>query len=292
MFLFFAKICHRVLKKIFLVVEYNLVIKRLYNIYITFERFPLRGRVLGEELIKNYYTKKGSEDMEGLAEELLAELNCETVFTIHLGSMDIPIAESTVITWVIMALVLLLSLFLTSGLKVHDISKKQLFTETIVVKLDSFVAGMIGEEGKTYVPYLCTVILYIGIANLIGLFGVKPPTKDLNVTAALALMTIILVQYASVHKRGIKGWLRSFKEPMAVVVPINILELFIKPLSLCMRLFGNVLGAFVIMELIKILIPVVVPIPFSFYFDIFDGLIQAYVFVFLTSLYIKEAIEN
>ena len=72
---------------------------------------------------------------------------------------------------------------------------------------------------------------------------------------------------------------------------INILELFIKPLSLCMRLFGNVLGAFVIMELIKILMPAVAPVPFSLYFDIFDGLIQAYVFVFLTSLYIREAVE-
>ena len=78
---------------------------------------------------------------------------------------------------------------------------------------------------------------------------------------------------------------------MAIVTPINILELFIKPLSLCMRLFGNVLGAFVIMELIKILMPAVVPVPFSLYFDIFDGLIQAYVFVFLTSLYIREAVE-
>lgn len=78
---------------------------------------------------------------------------------------------------------------------------------------------------------------------------------------------------------------------MAIVTPINILELFIKPLSLCMRLFGNVLGAFVIMEMLKILIPVAIPVPFSFYFDIFDGLIQAYVFVFLTSLYIKEAVE-
>ena len=62
-------------------------------------------------------------------------------------------------------------------------------------------------------------------------------------------------------------------------------------MSLCMRLFGNVVGAFVIMELIKLLVPVVLPVPFSFYFDIFDGLIQAYVFVFLTSLFIKEAIE-
>lgn len=229
--------------------------------------------------------------MGGLAEELLAELNCETAFTIHIGSINIPIAESTVITWVVMAVILLLSLFLTSRLKVYNISKKQLFAETVVIKLENFITDMIGEEGKAYVPYLCAVILYISIANLIGLFGVKPPTKDLNVTAALALMSIILVQYASIHKKGLKGWLRSFKEPMAIVVPINILEILIKPLSLCMRLFGNVLGAFVIMELIKILIPVALPVPFSFYFDIFDGLIQAYVFVFLTALYIKEGME-
>jgi F-type H+-transporting ATPase subunit a len=229
--------------------------------------------------------------MDGLAEELLAELQCETVFTIHLGGTDIPIAESTVITWFIMAVILLLSIFLTRNLKVHDISKRQLFAETVVIKLESFIADMIGEDGRAYVPYLCAVILYIGFANLIGLLGLKPPTKDLNVTAALALMSIVLVQYAGIHKKGVKGWLKSFKEPMVIVTPINILEVFIKPLSLCMRLFGNVLGAFVIMELIKILVPVAIPVPFSFYFDIFDGLIQAYVFVFLTSLYIKEAIE-
>ena len=89
-----------------------------------------------------------------------------------------------------------------------------------------------------------------------------------------------------------KGWLKSFKEPVAVILPLNILEIFIRPVSLCMRLFGNVLGSFVIMELIKIILPVFLPIPFSFYFDIFDGLIQTYVFVFLTSLFMKEAIED
>ena len=191
----------------------------------------------------------------------------------------------------IMAVVLLLSIFLTRNLKVRDISKRQLAAETIVTKLESFVEDMTGEEGKRYVPYLCTVIVYIAMANLIGLFGMKPPTKDLNVTAALAIMSIILIQYAGIHAKGTKGWLKSFTQPMAIVTPINILELFIKPLSLCMRLFGNVLGAFVIMEMLKILIPVAIPVPFSFYFDIFDGLIQAYVFVFLTSLYIKEAVE-
>jgi F-type H+-transporting ATPase subunit a len=221
----------------------------------------------------------------------MEELECETVFTIHLGKYNIPIAESTVVTWIIMAIVLIVSLILTSKLRVNNISKRQLVAETIVIKLENFVTDMIGEEGKSYVPYLCSVLIYIGMANLIGLFGFKPPTKDLNVTAALALMSIILIQYAGIHKKGGKGWLKSFTQPMAVVTPINILELFIKPLSLCMRLFGNVLGAFVIMELLKILVPVALPVPFSFYFDVFDGLIQAYVFVFLTSLFIRESME-
>jgi F-type H+-transporting ATPase subunit a len=238
-----------------------------------------------------YAIWKGSEKVGGLAKELMEELECETVFTIHLGKYNIPIAESTVVTWIIMAIVLIVSLILTSKLRVNNISKRQLVAETIVIKLENFVTDMIGEEGKSYVPYLCSVLIYIGMANLIGLFGFKPPTKDLNVTAALALMSIILIQYAGIHKKGGKGWLKSFTQPMAVVTPINILELFIKPLSLCMRLFGNVLGAFVIMELLKILVPVALPVPFSFYFDVFDGLIQAYVFVFLTSLFIRESLE-
>ena len=78
---------------------------------------------------------------------------------------------------------------------------------------------------------------------------------------------------------------------MSVVLPINILEIFIRPVSLCMRLFGNVLGSFVVMKLIEAVAPVLMPVPLTCYFDIFDGLIQAYVFVFLTALFIKEAIE-
>ena len=72
----------------------------------------------------------------------------------------------------------------------------------------------------------------------------------------------------------------------------NVLELGIKPLSLCMRLFGNIIGAYILMELIKMVVPVFVPIVLSLYFDIFDGFIQAYVFVFLNSVYIQEAMGN
>lgn len=229
--------------------------------------------------------------MENLASSLLEELNCETVFTIPvLGGIEI--AESTVITWVIMAVLTLLAWLLTRNLKVDHITRRQAAVESAVTWLNGFVEGMIGEKGKRYVPYLVTVLVYIGFSNVIGLFGLKPPTKDMNVTAALALMSIILIEASGIREKGVKNWLKGFAQPVAVITPINILEVFIRPLSLCMRLFGNVLGAFVIMELIKQLIPVGVPLVFSFYFDIFDGLIQAYVFVFLTSLFIKEAIED
>lgn len=220
----------------------------------------------------------------------MEELNCETVFTIPLFG-GIPIGESVVVTWIIMAALVLLAVLLTRNLKVQDPGKGQLLLETAVSALHDMVSGMVGEAGQRYVPYLMTVLIYIGIANIIGLFGFKPPTKDLTVTIALAVMSIVLIEYAGIYARGVKGWVKSFAQPVAIMTPFNILEIVIKPLSLCMRLFGNVLGAFVIMELIKQVIPVAVPVPFSLYFDLFDGLIQAYVFVFLTSLFIKEAVE-
>ena len=221
----------------------------------------------------------------------MEELNCETAFTIPVFG-GIEIGESVAVTWIIMAVLVLVSILVTRNLKVENPGKGQLLLETAVTGLQNMVSGMTGEEGKRYVPYHMTVLLYIGMANIIGLFGFKPPTKDLTVTVALAVMSIVLIEYAGIHAKGTKGWVKSFAQPVAIMTPFNILELVIRPLSLCMRLFGNVLGAFVIMELIKQVVPAVVPVVFSLYFDIFDGLIQAYVFVFLTSLFIKEAVEK
>lgn len=220
----------------------------------------------------------------------MEELNCETVFTIPIAG-GIDVGESVVVTWIIMAVLVVLSSLLTRNLKVENPGKGQLLLEMAVNSLQKMVGDMVGDRGMQYVPYLMTVLIYIGIANIIGLFGFKPPTKDLNVTIALAVMSIVLIEAAGIRARGTKGWIKSFAEPVAIMTPFNILEIVIKPLSLCMRLFGNVLGAFVIMELIKQVIPVALPVPFSLYFDIFDGLIQAYVFVFLTSLFVKEAVE-
>lgn len=222
-----------------------------------------------------------------LGETLREELNCENVFTVG----GIGISESVVVTWIIMGVVLLISLLVTRKLKVENPGKGQLLLEHAVTWIQGVSEGIVGTEGKGYAAYLTAVLIYIGAANLVGVFGFKPPTKDMNVTAALALMSIVLIEFSGIHKKGVKKWIKGFAEPIVLVTPINILELFIKPLSLCMRLFGNVLGAFVIMKLIEYIMPVGLPVVFSLYFDLFDGLIQAYVFVFLTGLFIKEAIE-
>ena len=226
-----------------------------------------------------------------MAEKLLEELNCETVFTIPIGD-GIEVSESVVVTWIIMAVLLIFCFIMTRRLKVRNISRRQAIIETIVVKLTNLTEGMVGERGKAIAPYLVTILMYITLANICGIFGFKSPTKDLNVTIALALMSIILVQAAGIKYLGFKGWLKRFAQPIGVVAPFNILDLVTRPLSLCMRLFGNVLGAFVVMKLIEMVVPVVLPAVLSLYFDLFDGILQAYVFVFLTSLYIKEEIEE
>ena len=194
--------------------------------------------------------------MNNLTKALMEELTVEYV---KVGPLQIP--ESVVISWVILAIVTIGSILLTRNLKVDHIST---------------------------VSYTHLRAHYIAFSNLIGVFGVKPPTKDLDVTAALALMSIVLIEGAGIRARGGVGFLKSLAAPTPVMTPMNILEVAIRPTSLCMRLFGNVLGAFVIMELIKLVVPVFVPAVFSLYFDLFDGLIQTYVFVFLTSLFMKE----
>ena len=134
--------------------------------------------------------------------------------------------------------------------------------------------------------------LYIGLANIIGIFGLTPPTKNVNVTAALALMSMALIYGAQFRYNGFLRGMKRFAQPMALLTPINLMEVVVRPLALCMRLFGNVLGAFIIMEMLKYLVPMVLPAAFSLYFDLFDGLIQTIVFVFLTTLFAGEGIRD
>ncbi len=233
---------------------------------------------------------KEGDSTEELTNELLEQLTCQTVFEIPIFG-GIAVDEAVVVTWIIMAVLTILSIVFVRNLKVENPGKVQLALESVITWASDFFEGIIGKSNKRYIPWLMTVALYLAVANVIGLAGFKPPTKDLNVTAALAIMSMVLIEYSGIHKNGLKHWCAHFAKPVPVVMPIMLMEILIRPLSLCMRLFGNMLGGFVVMELVKAVVPFLVPIPLSFYFDIFDGLLQAYVFVFLTALFMNEEME-
>lgn len=228
-----------------------------------------------------------------LQQELTEQLNIEEVFSFNIGSVKIGFDESTVVSWIIMAVLTVAAIILTRNLKVTGkISKRQMMLELAYEKAEGFFKGIMGSKVDQHIPWLMSMALFIGASNMIGLFGFKPPTKSMQVTAAMAITSIVLVEYCAFKEKGIGGRIKAFTKPIWIVTPINILEVFTKPLSLCMRLFGNVIAAFTIMELIKAVVPAVLPTVFSLYFDLFDGLLQAYIFVFLTSLYIQEAVED
>ena len=229
--------------------------------------------------------------MEQIQERLMEELQNPIVFTIPVLD-GIPVSQSVVVSWIVMAVLIAASLLLTCRLKVRSPGRIQAGLEMAVEFLNQFAVSNMGERGSRFAPYLGTVGLYIFLCNVIGIFGLAPPTKDINVTAALAVMSAILIYGAQFRYRGLAGGLKKFAEPMPLLLPINLMEVIIRPLALCMRLFGNILGAFIIMELVKMLVPVVVPVPLSLYFDLFDGGIQAVVFVFLTALFTGESIKD
>ena len=225
-----------------------------------------------------------------MGEELSEKLAYKMVDIIP-GAATFKVPQSCITTWGVMLALVLLAIFFTRKMEIVP-KGRQALLECFMGMLYKVFYGILGEKGKRFIPYLLTVILYLGVSNMLGLIGIQPPTKDMNVAAGLALTSIVMVIYAGISYRGFGAWVKHFKDPNAIITPLNVLEIGIKPLSLCMRLYGNILGAYIIMELIIRSLPAVVPLLASAYFDIFDGLLQAFVFSFLTSMYINEAMED
>ena len=156
--------------------------------------------------------------------ELNAELQTQIAFEIPLFG-GIPVPESAVVSWAIIVVLTLLAIWLTHGLRKRP-GRKQIAAEMLVGFINNFCRDTLGDKyWRTFAPYLGTVGLYLALANMAGLFGVTPPTKDLNVTAGLAIMSALLIYGSQFRFHGLRGGLKKFSEPVAVVTPLNIMEI-------------------------------------------------------------------
>jgi F-type H+-transporting ATPase subunit a len=215
-----------------------------------------------------------------------------------------------------MAVLIVLSLMFTRNLKTVP-HGKQNAVETFVESVNKITASYMGSHYKSFAPYFGTILLFLIFANTADLFSIFPtgeqlyqltglaffdslpefsvisPTKDLNVTLTMAIMTVCLVPIAGIRFKGIKGWLKSFLKPTPIMLPFNILDYGTHTLSLSLRLFGNIFAGYIIMEMLyagAFFVKPFIPLASAF-FDLFDAGLQAYIFVFLSIIYDSEAIE-
>ena len=232
-------------------------------------------------------------------------LEIKTIFSLTVLGRTIPVTETVIISWAVMLILIVASLILVRRLKEIP-SGPQTILEMGVEFLNNFTKNQFGNFSKYLSSYIGSLFLFLIVANIIGVlspieikafghefippFMIRPPTRDINVTAALAVISITLVLVCGFAAQGFLGWFKRLLHPLPMMLPFNIMEYGTRLISLALRLFGNILGGFVLMHLIEGLIPIAIPMVFALYFDFFDGMIQAAIFVFLTSLYISEAV--
>lgn len=206
-----------------------------------------------------------------------------TVFTIF----GYSITESIVNTWIVMVVLIILALVLRRRLELRP-GKAQNIAELIVEGFSSIVKSTMGEKNIVFMPYMATLFMLILLSNILGIFGLRTPTSDINITVGYALMTFFSIHYFGVKSKGF-GYLKGFFEPIFVIAPINFIGELAKPVSLSMRLFGNMLGGAVISALISGAVALFVPAVASIYFDLFSGILQSFIFTMLTMVFISLA---
>ena len=223
----------------------------------------------------------------------------------------IPITETVVNGWLVVAVITLICFFLGRNLSVRNPSKRQILAEKAVMMLQGLVRDTMGQHNMFFLPYIGALFSYSILSSLSGLIGLRAPTGDLNTTLAFALVAFFLIQFYNIKNKGITGWLKGFTEPVVFITPLNIVSEIANPISMAFRHFGNIASGIVITTLIygalsalsNLLIgwiPVLGSIPvfqagipalLSIYFDVFTSFLQAYIISMLTMVYVGGANE-
>jgi len=206
-----------------------------------------------------------------------------------------------IVSWLVM--IVLISLAIAGTRNLQRIPQKfQNFMEFILEFLQDIAKNQIGEhEYRFWIPYIATIFLFILGSNWAGALipwklitlpegELAAPTNDINTTVALSLLTSFAYFYAGLSKNGL-GYFSRYIEPTPVLLPINILEDFTKPLSLSFRLFGNILADELVVSVFTLLVPILIPLPVMI-LGLFASSIQALIFSTLSAAYIGEALEG
>ncbi len=163
---------------------------------------------------------------------------------------SVQITQTLTASWLVMLIISGLLIWLGSGLKVSGISRKQAVAEMAYTSLVNFVRGNMGTGFDHYIPLVGTIFITSVISNLISLLGIWSPTADLMTELAWALVVFVLITYHKIKSSGIVAYMKSFLDPIAVLLPINIMSECFTPVSMACRHFGNILSGTVISALI------------------------------------------
>lgn len=207
----------------------------------------------------------------------------------HLG--PVPIREAVLVTWGIMAVLILAGFLLGRRLTLLP-SATQAFLELIVTAVDGQIRDTMRVEPGPYRAFIGTLFLFIFVANWTTLVpGVEPPTAQLETDAALALVVFLAVIWFGVRAGGWRGYLASFAAPNLIMVPLNIVQSLTRSFSMMVRLFGNVMSGVFVVGIVMSLAGLLVPIPLMA-LDLLTGAVQAYIFAVLAMVFIAGVVED
>ncbi|MEF8822625.1 MAG: F0F1 ATP synthase subunit A [Desulfohalobiaceae bacterium] len=208
------------------------------------------------------------------------------------GHVMIP--NHVLYTWLVMLILIALAWVATRNITLVP-KGVQNFWEIVVGGLEDFVVSTMGERGRTVFPLLMTLFIFILFANFVGLVpGGIAPTANLNTNAAMAIIVFIFYNIVGMKVHGMK-YVKQFTGPVPwltpLILPIEILSHLARPLSLTVRLFGNIFGEELVLILFFALLPVIATLPMYFLYSLVDT-IQAFIFFMLSMIYLKLAFEE
>lgn len=230
----------------------------------------------------------------------IARLGEKQIVTLQLGSLQIQFdKEAIIMTWVVIAILVLLALFLRRSLR-QDVEDRPNRTQAAVDALIGLLQGQLTSSfsseklAKELFSFISTLFLFILCSNLLGVVpGLSPPTQNLNITLGLALIVFVISHVLAMRAKGMKKYWKGYLEPLPFLLPLNIIGELSRPISHAFRLFGNVLvGTIMVTVVASKFDPIILPVAVNIVFGLFFGSIQAFVFAILAVAYINVAVEG